>query len=100
MPKKVLWSPQAADDLVEISDYLANEWGKDAALGFINYVDRLANQLALFPKLYPLIHRKNKIRKCVISKYNSLYYRERKAFIDVLRIYDNRRSPKTLKFIP
>jgi plasmid stabilization system protein ParE len=98
MPKPVVWSPQASDDLFVIAAYLADEWGKETALSFINYVDRLVSQFAHYPKLYPLIHRKKKIRKCVIAKHNSIYYRERKEFIDVLRIYDNRKNPKTLKF--
>jgi plasmid stabilization system protein ParE len=98
MPKSIVWSKQAGEDLLEISDYLALEWENQTALEFINYVDRLVNQIANYPKLFPLIHRKKKIRKCVINSRNSIYYIEQKQGIDILRIYDNRRNPKTLKF--
>lgn len=33
-----------------------------------------------------------------MTKHNSLYYTERKGYIDILRIYDNRQDPQKLKF--
>lgn len=98
MSKQVIWSPQSENDFSDILEYLAENWDKEVALKFIDIVDKLINQILLNPKQFPIIQKQKKIRKCVITKHNSLYYRERKEFIDILRIYDNRQDPRKLKF--
>ena len=55
-------------------------------------------QISINPKQFPLIFKKKKIRKCVMTKHNTLFYRENKDNIDILRIFDNRQDPKKLKF--
>ena len=42
---------------------------------------------------------KLKVRKCVITKQNSLYYRENSERIEILRIYDNRQNPRKLRLV-
>ena len=39
------------------------------------------------------------IRKCVVSKHNTLYYRNRRNCIELLRIYDNRQNPDHEVFV-
>jgi len=65
---------------------------------FIDIIDELIYQIELNPKQFPVIQKKKKIRKCLITKHNSLYYRERRGYIDILRIYDNRQDPHKLRF--
>lgn len=65
---------------------------------FINITEQSINQIAKNPKQYPLINRKLRIRKVVLTKHNSLFYRESKNHIDILRIYDTRQDPYKLKF--
>jgi plasmid stabilization system protein ParE len=98
MPRQVIWSPQSESDLLQIVEYLQSNWEVKVAIKFIDIIDELINQITLNPRQFPVIQKRKKIRKCVITKYNSLYYRERKEFIDILRIYDNRQDPHRLKF--
>jgi len=98
MPKQVIWSPQSESDLLQIVEYLQSNWEVKVAIKFIDIIDELINQITLNPRQFPVIQKRKKIRKCVITKHNSLYYRERKEFIDILRIYDNRQDPHKLKF--
>lgn len=65
---------------------------------FINITEQSINQIAKNPKQYPLINRKLRIRKVVLTKHNSLFYRESKNHIDILRNYDTRQDPYKLKF--
>jgi plasmid stabilization system protein ParE len=99
MPKQVIWSPQSESDLLQIVDYLQKNWEVKVAIKFIDIIDDIINQISLNPRQFPIIQKKMKIRKCVITKHNSLYYRERKDFINILRIYDNRQDPHKLRFI-
>jgi len=98
MPKQVIWSPQSENDLFQIVDYLQKNWEIKLAIKFIDIVDEIVNQISLNPRQFPLIQKRKKIRKCVITKHNSLFYRERKEFIDILRIYDTRQDPHKLRF--
>jgi len=98
MPKQVIWSLQSEDDLYNILEYLMEHWDKSVLLKFIDIVDEIINHISINPKQYPIIQKQKKIRKCVITKHNSLYYRDRKGYVDILRIYDNRQDPGKPKF--
>jgi len=98
MPKQIIWSPLSEKDFENILEYLHNEWDEKVANKFIDITDNLIKQISINPRQFPLINRNNKVRKCVITKHNTLFYRDRKEQIDILRIYDSRQNPKNLKF--
>ncbi len=98
MPKPIIWSPQSDKDLENILDYLAKDWENSVSIKFLDLVDILLKQIAINPKQFPLIHKSLNIRKSVITKHNSLYYRNKRTVIEVLRIYDNRQDPEKLEF--
>ena len=98
MPKPIIWSPLSESDFASILGYLANEWNETVANQFINITNNLIIQISKNPKQFPLINKKKRIRKCVITKQNILYYRDSKKHIDILRIYDTRQDLKKLKF--
>jgi plasmid stabilization system protein ParE len=99
MSKPVIWSPQSEQDFSSVLDYLSQHWESKVALKFIDITEVMVRQISINPKQFPVIHKTRKIRKCVISKHNSLFYRERKDFVDILRIYDNRQDPRKLEFL-
>jgi len=98
MSKRVTWSPLAEKDFETILEYLDENWGEKVIHHFISSTDDLISQISTSPKLFPLINKKLKIRKCVITKHNTLYYRERRQSIDILRIFDTRQDPEKLTF--
>lgn len=98
MPKPIIWSPQADKDLEEILSYLAEEWENSVSLKFLNLVDILLKQIANNPRQYPLIHKSLNIRKCVLTRHNSLFYRNKRSAIEVVRIFDTRQDPEKLQF--
>ena len=98
MAKKIIWTIESEQDFSDILEYLSQNWNSSVALTFIDLVDLLLTQISINPNQYPIINRKLRIRKCVITKHNSLYYRNRRDHIELLRIYDNRQNPDNLKF--
>ena len=98
MPRQVIWSPLAENDFSSILQYLQDNWDSVVVSKFIELTDEIIKQVAINPKQFPVIQKSKRIRKCVITKHNTLFYRERKYYIDVLRIYDTRQDPKKLKF--
>ena len=98
MPKQVIWSPLAEKDFSDILDYLKNSWGESVLMKFIDITEDLILQISINNWQFPIINKKYKIRKCVLTKHNSLYYRDSKNQIEILRIFDTRQDPKKLKF--
>lgn len=97
MPKPVFWSPLSVADAENILDYLFKNWSEQVAENFTNQLDHILSQIAKKPKLFPLTNKKKKVRKCVMNKQNTLFYRESKDAIELLRIFDTRQHPKKLK---
>ena len=98
MSKQIVWSPSAESDFANILEYLQENWEERVTNQFIDLTEGILAQISLNPKQFPLIHKKQKIRKCVITKHNTLFYRESNSQVDLLRIYDIRQDPNTLTF--
>jgi plasmid stabilization system protein ParE len=98
MPKPVIWSPLSENDFENILDYLDKNWGIKVASNFIDLVENLIDQISINPRQFPICYKRKKVRKCVLTKHNILYYRDGKLNIEILRIYDTRQDPTTLTF--
>ena len=76
------------------------EWGKKLTdEKFIDLTDNSIKQITINPKQFPIIQKKKKIRKCVLTKHNSMFYQIGSESIDILRIFDTRQDPRKLKFV-
>ena len=98
MPKRIIWSPLAESDLSNILDYLDQNWEKKVTTNFIDLTDNFIYQISINPKQFPYINKSKGIRKCVLTKHNTLFYRDKRSTVEILRIYDTRQDPNTLTF--
>ena len=96
MHKHLVWSPSAESDFANILEYLNENWDEIVANHFIDLTEEILEQISINPRQFPVISKKEKIRKCVLTKHNSLFYRESKSQIEILRIYDTRQDPDNL----
>jgi plasmid stabilization system protein ParE len=94
----IIWSPLSEKDFDQILEYLRINWDIKVVTQFMDITDHLINQISENPKQYPLINKKQRTRKVVLTKHNSLFYRESKNHVDILRIYDTRQDPHKLSF--
>jgi len=98
MSKHIIWSHFAENDFENILDYLDKNWERKVATNFIDLTENILNQISLNPKQFPICYKRKKVRKCVLTKHNTLFYRDTKLYIEILRIYDSRQDPHTLTF--
>lgn len=98
MSKNVVWSPAAEKDFGEILDYLNLKWNQNVINKFINTIDDNIGLIIEDPKIFPVINDNLQIRKSVITKHNTLYYRVTSSEIHIVRLFDSRQDPKKLKF--
>jgi len=98
-PENVILSPSAKEDIENISQYLSQEWGKKVLNTFLIKVNWIINQIVINPHQYPIINSTLKIRRCVITKQNTLFYSYVGKKVKIVRIYDTRQDPNKLKIL-
>jgi len=98
MPKLIIWSPLSVTDFENTLNYLEKEWNEQVVLAYLDEIDKLLKQISNNPRQFPLVNRKKKVRKCVVTKHNTIFYREKKGVVELLRIFDTRQNPKRSKF--
>ena len=97
MNREIIWSPASEKDFVIILDYLIERWSENVVSKFINKVDDNINLICENPKIFPVINKEMKIRKSVITKQNTLFYREIDGKVEIVRLFNTRQNPKKLK---
>lgn len=98
MSKPIKWSSYADDDFAKLLEYLEKRWNKNVCSKFISNLDFCIGLIHKNPIQFPFFSTELQIRKCVVTKQNTLYYRETNTRIEILRLYDTRQNPETLKF--
>jgi plasmid stabilization system protein ParE len=92
----VKWTARAKTDYTLILEYLHANWTKKELQTFTGKTAKVLFQIAKNPKIFPASKKKD-VRKCVLIKQISIYYRIKKNEIELLSFWDNRRTPKKLK---
>ena len=98
MSKEIIWSSAAENDLIKILEYINLNWNTKVTHSFLDILDKNISQVSFTPDLFPVFNKSLNIRKCVITKHNTLYYENHYSEIVILRIYDVRQNPDKLKF--
>ncbi len=99
MAKDIVWSPSDRKDFSNILYYIDEIWDRKIAHQFSQSTFATTLKISNQPKLFRTISIANNIRKCVLTKHNTLFYREKNSTTTILRIFDTRKDPKKLKFI-
>lgn len=97
MVKGVIFSPIAIKNTKEIIQYLKKEWSDNSANRFINILREKISIIKEYPNSYNSLDGRENIRRCVITKQTTLYYKIGKNKIEVITSYDSRQNPDNLK---
>jgi len=94
---KVSLTLESSQQLDKIFSYLLETWSEKIAKEFIKKIYSKTSYIQEFPQLYPLTEIRKNVRRCVILKQVSLYYKNIDSSILILSIFDTRQSPDKLK---
>lgn len=92
---KIVWSAQAIESFEKIIAYLKENWTEKEIKKFIKILE---NQISII-KDHPLSFPKSQfvqIRKSVLSKHITLYYKIVEDVVYIVTIFDNRQSPEKI----
>lgn len=100
MKREIRWSKTARQSYLDILLYIQDNWGDERAIKFSRKVESILASVKNTPFMFPAtsIGPNKKIRRCVVSKQSSLYYKVEEKTIDLLTFYDNRRDLLELEF--
>ncbi len=97
MKREIIWSYRAEKDYLQLIDYLIKKWGLASAKKVNAHLMAILDQIALQPEMFQRSLKNKTIRKCVLSKQTSLYYRVKKNKVELITIFDNRQHPRRKK---
>jgi len=96
--RDIIWAPHADEDLGHILDYLDKNWGPAVSISFLDELENCIELIRTSPEAFPVFYSGQNIRRCVVTKHNSLFFKIYTNHIAVLRLYDTRQNPNDLLF--
>ncbi len=60
-------------------------------------IEKTLELISINPELFPRTKRKKNVRRALITKHNTIYYRTNKKIIEVLSFFSNRKNPDKLE---
>lgn len=94
---KVLWTDNALEELKSTFDYLESNFTPIELRHLSKEMEKTTYLISKNPSLFPESQFKKGIRKVVIAKYNTMYYRLINDTIEVLSFFSNRQNPSKIK---
>lgn len=93
---KLLWSDEALNNLKGIVDYLENRWTKREIKKFALLLEKQLKLIEENPFLFAESNKSNGLRKSVLSRQTTIYYRIIDYEIRIITLFDNRQNPNSL----
>lgn len=94
---KILWTDFALSELENTIEYLEENWTEKELQNLAREIEETLSLLSHNPNLFQTSDIKKDIRRVVVAKYNTLYYRVNNNTIEILSFFSNRQSPKKRK---
>jgi plasmid stabilization system protein ParE len=90
---KIRWTTHALSELSDTIKYLQENWTEKELIQFANAVDNTVEIISRHPEIYPVSSNKRKIRRAVVDKNNTLYYRVVQNSIQILSVFGTKQDP-------
>ncbi len=97
MNKTVIWSDRAITEYKNTILYLFDKWSEKEALNLRKEVDHQILRITTHTGQFICVSKRRKIRKCIITKHNSLFFRETAKEIQIISFFDTRQNPSKLR---
>jgi len=96
LSRKVVISKTAEKKLAKLFEYLIMEWSVKVKTDFVEKLDSSIEIIKNQPELFPESKKGKGLRKCVITKQTTLYYRYNSKRINIVTLFDTRQNPNKL----
>jgi len=91
---RIKWTDNALEELKMTFEYIEDNWTEKELRNLSSEIERAINLISTNPKLFPKLENRN-IRRAVIKKLNTIYYRViENNSIEILSFFSNRQNPE------
>jgi plasmid stabilization system protein ParE len=97
MDYKIFWSEEALSNLEEILDYLNERWTQKEINKFKNKLNKQLEIISRFPTVFPISNHHPNLRKAVLSKQTTIFYKIQDNIIYLAYLFDNRKDIRKIK---
>lgn len=97
MEREIRLSKRAMRKLKSLLVYLEEEWSTKVKREFVLKLDKSLKHIQKLPDSFPESEKIRGLRKCVVTKQTTIFYKYSETTIDIITIFDNRQNPKSLK---
>ncbi len=95
---KILWTDFALTELEKTIEYLQENWTEKEIRNLAIEIEATVSLISHNPNLFQSSDLKKGIRRAVVAKHNTLYYRIKNSTLEIISFFSNRQSPKKRKF--
>ncbi len=96
MNRGIKLSVIAARKLDNLLVFLEHEWSARVKDDFVKKLNKSLNQIQKLPESFPESERIRGLRKCVVTKQTTIFYKYSETAIYIVTIFDNRQDPINL----
>lgn len=91
---KIEWTTNSLNELRETFEYLELNWTDKEISKLSRKIENTINLISQNPEIFP-ISEKLVVRKAVVTKQNTIYYRKKEELktVQILSFFDNRMDP-------
>ena len=94
---KILWTDFALNELENTIEYLKENWTERELRNLALKIEETLSLLSHNPNLFQASDVRKDIRRVIVAKHNTLYYRVKNNTIEIISFFSNRQSPKKRK---
>ena len=94
---KILWTDHALNELESTFEYLETNFTERELINLSEEIENVTYLISQNPKLFQESDYKKDVRKAVVMKFNSMYYRIINNTIEILSFFSNRQNPDKIK---
>lgn len=91
---KIHWTNHALEELNDTFFYLEKNWTAKELHSLATHLEEKLILISQNPYLFQLSELKKGIRRVIILKHNTLYYRIKNNNIEIISFFSNRQNPK------
>lgn len=96
MSRKVVISRTVEKKLEKLFEHLIKEWSVKVKNDFVTKLDSTIEIIKNQPEIFPESKKGKGLRRCVITKQTTLYYRYSTKQINIVTLFDTRQNPNKL----
>lgn len=91
---RILWTDLALKELESTIEYLMNNWSEKEVKTLALKIEETLELVSMNPNLFQSSEIKKDLRRVIIAKYNTMYYRIKGDTIEIISFFSNRQNPK------